>query len=76
MYWQINDNKLVITIKNNWTWFCALASTFPCLPIEKQPKEKRVSGRRINFLAAFPIEVILAIKKNSFKYAYKRQNNG
>jgi hypothetical protein len=27
--------------------------------IEKQPKEKRVSARRINFLAAFPIGVIL-----------------
>ena len=59
MCWQINGNKLVSAIKNIRTWFCALASTFPCLPIEKQPKEKRISGKIINFLAAFPIVVIL-----------------
>jgi hypothetical protein len=59
MYWQTNGNKLVRTIKDIRAWVCALASTFPCLLIEKQPKEKRLSARRINDLAAFPIGVIL-----------------
>jgi hypothetical protein len=59
MYWQINGNKLVSDIKDIRTWVWDLASTFPCLLIEKQPKEKRLSKRRNNFLAAFPIGVIL-----------------
>jgi hypothetical protein len=59
MYWQINGNKLVSIIKDIRAWVCALASTFPCLSIEKQPKEKRLSPERLNFLAAFPIGVIL-----------------
>ena len=75
MYWQINDNKLISAIKDIKTWFCTLASTFPCLSIEKQPKEKKVSGRRINFLAAFPIGVILPIKKTCFKFKNKKLNN-
>jgi hypothetical protein len=76
MYWQINGNKLVSAIKNIRTWFCTLASTFPCLLIEKQPKEKRLSPERLKFLAAFPIGVILPIKRMRFKCKDKRMNNG
>jgi hypothetical protein len=72
MYWQINGNKLVSAIKNIRTWFCTLASTFPCLLIGKQPKEKSHSPERLKFLAAFPIGVILPIKRIAFKYIYKR----
>jgi hypothetical protein len=72
---QINGNKLVSVIKDIRTWVCALASTFPCLLIGKQPKEKRVSKRRINFLVAFPIGAILAIKRMRFKCEDKRVNN-
>jgi hypothetical protein len=75
MYWQINDNKLISAIKDIKTWFCALASTSPCLPIEKQPKEKRLSPERLNFLAAFPIGVILLIKIMHFKSKNKKLNN-
>jgi hypothetical protein len=72
MYWQTNGNKLVRAIKDIKAWVCALASTFPCLSIEKQPNEKRLSPERLNFLAAFPIGVILAIKRMCFKFEYKR----
>jgi hypothetical protein len=72
MYWQTKGNKKFSDVKNIKAWVCALASTFPCLPIEKQPKEKRLSKRRINFLAAFPIGVILPIKRTCFKFEYKR----
>jgi hypothetical protein len=75
MYWQINGNKIVNAIKDIKTWFCTLASTFPCLPIEKQPTKKRLSTESLKFLAAFPIGVILAIKRTSFKSACKRGNN-
>jgi hypothetical protein len=76
MHWQTNSNELFNTIKNNWTWLYAFAGAFPCLLIEKQPKEKRLSARRINFLAAFPIGVILPIKRIAFKFKDKRQSNG
>jgi hypothetical protein len=77
MYWQINSNGIISNeifsdIKDIKAWFCTLASTFPCLSIEKQPKKKRLSPERLKFLAAFPIGVILAIKRTSFKYTYKR----
>jgi hypothetical protein len=76
MHWQTNRNEIFRNIKNVWTWLYAFAGAFPCLPIEKQPKEKRVSARIINFLAAFPIGVILLIKRMRFKYEDKRLNNG
>jgi hypothetical protein len=76
MYWQTNGSKIVSAIKDIRTWVCDLASTFPCLLIEKQPKEKRLSARRINFLAAFPIGAILPIKRMRFKFEDKRLNNG
>jgi hypothetical protein len=75
MYWQINDNKLIRAIKDIRAWVCALASTFPCLPIEKQPKEKKLSPERLNFLAAFSIGAILPIKRECFKCEDKRLNN-
>jgi hypothetical protein len=68
MYWQINGNKIVRANKDIRTWVCILASTFPCLLIGKQPKEKRVSKRKNNFLAAFPIGVVLSIKRMCFKF--------
>jgi hypothetical protein len=75
MYWQIKCNKIVSANKDNRTWVCILASTFPCLLIGKQPKEKRLSARRINFLAAFPIGAILPIKRMRFKCENKKVNN-
>jgi hypothetical protein len=59
MYWQTKGNEKFSSVKNIKAWVCTLASTFPCLLIEKQSKEKRLSARRINFSAAFPIGVIL-----------------
>jgi hypothetical protein len=76
MYWQIKGNKIISVIKDIRTWVCILASTFPCLLIGKQPKEKRLSARRINFLAAFPIGAILPIKRMRFKFEDKRLSNG
>ena len=75
MHWQINRNKIFKNIKNIWTWLYAFAGAFPCLPIEKQPKEKRLSPERLNFLTAFPIGVILPIKKTCFKFKNKKLNN-
>jgi hypothetical protein len=76
MYWQKNDNKKISVFKNIRAWVCFFASTFPCLTIEKQPKKKSLSQRRINFLAAFPIGAILPIKRTCFKWNDKRVNNG
>ena len=67
MYWQINGNKIINAIKDKKTWFCALASTFPCLSIERQPMKKSLSPERLKFLAAFSIE-ILTFKKLTFKF--------
>jgi hypothetical protein len=75
MYWQTKGNKIVSANKDIRTWVCFLASTFPCLLIEKQPKEKKLSKRGINFLAAFPIGAILPIKRMRFKFKDKRVNN-
>jgi hypothetical protein len=74
MHRQTNSNK-ILSIKNIWTWLYAFDGAFPCLPIEKQPKKKRLSTERLKFLAAFPIGAILAIKRTSFKSACKRGNN-
>jgi hypothetical protein len=68
MHWQTNRNEILSNIKNNWTWLYAFAGAFPCLPTEKQLKEKKLSPERLNFLAAFSIGVILLIKKVSFKF--------
>lgn len=41
-----------------------LASALPCLPIEKQPTEKRLFNQRINFFAAFPIRGVILQKES------------
>jgi hypothetical protein len=53
MHRQTNSNK-ILSIKNIWTWLYAFDGAFPCLPIEKQSKKKRLSPERLKFLAAFP----------------------
>jgi hypothetical protein len=55
---QTNRSEIDNDVKKIWTWLWTRPFS-PCLLIGKQPKEKRLFKRRINFLAAFPIGVIL-----------------